>query len=181
MEKATAAGGLEKSLDLQKNRSKDVCKDQNAKPRKNRKALQNGTEGQLLFRRWPSAMQAAVVCGGNPRPETSRHPAPAAGKEGKTPIVGTCNTGMCQIFSAMNGARARRGVPFRPAASRPHWLRFDALRVEKQEKASGAGGRPHNTCQVFSAMEGARTQSDKTRCRRGFGEYASNPTPGQSR
>ena len=36
----------------------------------------------------------------------------------------------------------RRGVPYWPAASRPHWLRFDALRVEKQEKASGAGGRP---------------------------------------
>ena len=32
----------------------------------------------------------------------------------------------CTIPKPVNGARARRGVPYRLAASRPHWLRFAA-------------------------------------------------------
>ena len=46
------------------------------------------------------------------------------------------------------------GVPSGLPLRGPTGFASDALRVEKQEKASGAGGRPHNTCQVFSAMEG---------------------------
>ena len=153
MEKATAAGGLEKF---------GFTKEQ--------KVFQNDAEGQLLLGAGllPCKPQWSVVAIPDPKQAAIRPRRP--GKKSKNAHRRHVHTGMCQIFSAMNG-RSRPGVGFlRPAAaSRPHWLRFDALRVEKQEKASGAGGRPHNTCQVSARWRAARTQSDKTRCRRGFG------------
>lgn len=44
--KATVAGRLEKSLDLQKNGSKNVCEGQGAKFKKNRNVFQSDVGGQ---------------------------------------------------------------------------------------------------------------------------------------